>query len=77
MQSALLLHIVVCQSAIVLQLLAGKNKALLIRRDTFLVLNLGLDLLNRVGRLYIQRNRLARERLDEYLHFYLCRLLFL
>ena len=49
MQRALLLHIVVCQSASVLQLLAGEDQALLVRRNALLVLDLGLDLLNRVG----------------------------
>lgn len=60
MQRALLLHIVVCQSASVLQLLAGEDQALLIRRNALFVLNLGLDLLNRVGWLRVQSDGFAR-----------------
>lgn len=42
-QRALLLDVVVTQRAPVLELLAGKNETLLVRRDTLLVLDLGLD----------------------------------
>jgi hypothetical protein len=37
-------------------------------RPTFLVLNLCLDVLDRVGRFHLQRDRLARQGLDEDLH---------
>ena len=41
--------LVVTQSAAVLELLAREDQPLLVRRDALLVLNLGLDVLNRVG----------------------------
>jgi len=48
-EGRLLLDVVVGQSATVLQLLAGKDQALLVWRDTLLVLDLALDILNCVG----------------------------
>ena len=44
MQGRLLLDIVIRQGAAVLELLASKDKTLLVRRDALLVLNLRLDL---------------------------------
>jgi len=49
MQSAFLLDIVVGQCTTVLQLLAGEDEALLIRRDSFLVLDLRLDIVSKSG----------------------------
>ena len=49
-------------------MLAGEDKALLIRRDAFFVLNLGLDVVDGVGGLDFKRDGLAREGLDEDLH---------
>jgi len=49
-KSRFLLDVVVAQSATVLQLLSSKDETLLIRRNPFLVLNLGLDIVNGVGR---------------------------
>lgn len=60
-----LLDIVVAQSAAILKLLAGEDQALLVRRDAFLVLDLGLDIVDRVGRLDLKGDGLAREGLDE------------
>ena len=48
-QRALLLDVVVRERPAVLQLLAGKDQALLIRRDALFVLDLRLDVLDRVG----------------------------
>ncbi len=70
MERRLLLDIVISKRAAVLQLLAGKDEALLVRRYTFFVLNLLLHILNRVTRLHVQRNGLARERLHKDLHVY-------
>ena len=64
-QRGLLLDVVVAQGAPVLQLLARKDQALLVRRDALLVLDLGLHALNRVAGLHIESDGLARERLDE------------
>ena len=55
----------------ILQLLAGKDQPLLIGRDPFLVLDLGLDILDGVRGLHLEGDGLAREGLDEDLHFYL------
>jgi hypothetical protein len=59
MESRLLLNIVITQGASILELLSSKNQTLLIRRNALLVLNLGLDRINSVRRLYIERNSLA------------------
>jgi uncharacterized metal-binding protein len=49
MERRLLLDVVVSQRAPVLELLASENQTLLIRRNAFLVLDLGLHLLDRVA----------------------------
>ena len=48
MKGRLLLDIVVGESAAVLKLLAGEDQTLLIRRNTFLVLDLLLDVINAI-----------------------------
>jgi hypothetical protein len=63
-----LLDVVVGQGAAVFELLTRKDQTLLIRRDAFLVLNLRLDVVNRVRGLDFERDGFARERLDENLH---------
>jgi len=55
----LLLDVVVGQRAAVLQLLASEDQALLVGRDALLVLDLGLDVLDRVRRLDLERDRLT------------------
>merc|ERR1712232_1232380 len=64
----LLLDVVVREGPAVLELLPGEDQPLLVRRDPLLVLDLGLDVLDRVRRLDLERDRLARQRLDEDLH---------
>ncbi len=68
MESGLLLDVVVTQSATILELLSGKDKTLLIRGNTFLVLDLGLDVVNGVRRLDIKGDGLSSQGLDEDLH---------
>ena len=68
MERGLLLDVVVGERLVVLQLLAGEDETLLVRRNALLVLNLGLHRLNRVRGLNVECNRLARERLHEDLH---------
>ena len=68
MKSALLLDVVIRESTAILQLLASKDQALLVRRDTLLILDLLLHVVNRIRGLDFQRNRLARQGLDENLH---------
>lgn len=50
MESRFFLDIIVRQSPTVLELLASENQALLVRRDTFLVLNLALHIVDRIRR---------------------------
>jgi hypothetical protein len=61
----LLLDVVVAQRAAVLELLAGEDEALLVGRDALLVLDLLLDVVDRVARLDVECDGLAREGLDE------------
>lgn len=68
MQSRLLLDIVVGQSAAILQLLASENQTLLIRWNTLLVLNLGLETLDSIGGLDVKSDSLTGKGLDEDLH---------
>jgi len=68
MERGFLLDVVVGESSTVLELLTGEDEALLVGRDAFLVLDFGLDVLDRVGRLDFERDRLTRKGLDEDLH---------
>ena len=65
MQRGLLLDVVVGQRAAVLELLAGEDETLLVGGDALLVLNLGLDIVNRVRRLHLEGDGLASQSLDE------------
>jgi len=67
-ESRLLLDVVVRESSSVLQLLASEDQPLLIWGDTFLVLDLGLDVLNAVRGLDLEGDGLPSEGLDEDLH---------
>ena len=68
MEGGLLLDVVVGQSAAVLQLLASENQPLLVRGDSFLILDLLFDGSNHVRRLDIEGDGLARQGLEENLH---------
>merc|ERR1712100_204631 len=68
MESGLLLDVVIGEGSSILELLTGEDKSLLIWRNTFLVLDLGLDVLNGVGWLDIKGDGLTSEGLDEDLH---------
>jgi hypothetical protein len=61
MEGGLLLDVVVGQSAAVLELLAGEDQALLVRRDALLVLNLALNIVDSVGGLDLESNGLASD----------------
>ncbi|CAL1396275.1 unnamed protein product [Linum trigynum] len=68
-----LLNVVIGQSSAVFQLLPGENQALLIGRNPFLVLNLGLHIVHGVAALHLQSNRLPSQRFHEDLHLFSCR----
>ena len=68
MQRRLFLDVVIGECATVLELLAGEDEALLVGRDSFLVLNLRLYVVNGVRRFDLERDGLAGQRLHEDLH---------
>jgi len=67
-EGALLLDVVVAEGAAILKLLSGEDQALLIRGDSLLVLNLLLDIIDRIRGLDIKGDSLSSEGLDENLH---------
>ena len=67
-QGRLLLDVVVAESPAVLELLTSEDQALLVGGNTLLVLNLSLDVLDRVGSLDVESDSLAGESLNEDLH---------
>ncbi|XP_047252143.1 uncharacterized protein LOC124887024 [Capsicum annuum] len=68
MEGGLLLDVVVSKSSTILKLLSSKDQPLLVRRDTFLVLNLSLDIIDSVRTLNFKGNGLASEGLYKDLH---------
>jgi len=68
MKRGLFLDVVIRKSTSIFELLTSENQTLLLRWDSFLVLDLCLDVLNRVIRLDVQSDRLSRKGLDEDLH---------
>ena len=63
-----LLNVVVRKGSAVLELLSSEDESLLVWWDTFLVLDLGLDVLNGVSWLNIKSDGLSSQGLDEDLH---------
>jgi len=70
MEGALLLDVVVSKSVTILQLLTGKDKTLLIRGNTFLILDLSLHIVDAVSGLHLKGDSLTRQGLHENLHGY-------
>jgi len=68
MQSGFLLNVIITQSSAVLELFSGENQALLIRWNSLFILNLALDIVDRVARLDLERDGLSGQSLDEDLH---------
>jgi hypothetical protein len=54
-----LLDVVIAQGATVFELLASKDETLLVRRNTFLILNLALDIVNGIRGLDLKGDGLA------------------
>jgi len=67
-EGGLLLDVVVSKGAAILKLLPGEDQALLVRRDAFLVLDLGLDIVDGVAALDLEGDGLPRQGLHEDLH---------
>jgi len=67
-EGGLLLDVVVGEGPSVLELLASEDQPLLVWGDALLVLDLGLDVLDRVGWLNLEGDGLTSEGLDEDLH---------
>jgi len=67
-KSALLLDVVVGEGSSIFELLSSEDETLLIWRNSLLVLDLGLDVLDRVTGLNLEGDGLASQRLDENLH---------
>ena len=70
MKRRLLLNVVIGKGPAVLELLSSENEALLIRGDSLLVLNLGLHIIDGVGRLDLEGDGLAGKGLHKDLHGY-------
>jgi len=68
MEGRLLLDVVIGQSATIFQLLAGKDQTLLIRWDTFFVLDLCFDILDGVTWFNFEGDGLPSESFDKNLH---------
>ena len=59
------MDVVVRKSASILKLLSGEDQSLLVGGDSFLVLDLGLDIVDRIGGLHPKGDSLARKGFDE------------
>src|SRR5210317_394947 len=67
-QGRLFLDVIIRECTSILELFTSENESLLIRWNTLLVLDLSLDVIDRVRRLNLQSNRLPGECLYENLH---------
>ena len=68
MESGLLLDVVVGESPSILELFSSEDQPLLVWGNAFLVLDLGLDVLNAVRGLDLEGDGLASQGLDKDLH---------
>ena len=68
MERGLLLDVVVGKSTSILQLLSSKDESLLIGGNAFLILDLSLNIVDRVRWLHLKSDGLASESLDKDLH---------
>ena len=68
MEGGFLLDVVVRKGAAILELLSSEDESLLVGRDALLILDLGLNVVDRVRGLHLKSDGLASESLDEDLH---------
>merc|ERR1719232_1972752 len=68
MEGRFLLNVIVREGSAILELLSSEDQSLLLWRDSFLVLDLGLDIGDRVIGLDVQGDGLAGQSFDEDLH---------
>jgi len=68
MKGAFLLDVIIGEGTSIFELFSSKDKTLLIWRNSFLVLDLGFDIFNGVGRLNLEGDGFSSESLDEDLH---------
>lgn len=61
MKSGLFLNVVVTQGTTILELLSGKDQTLLVWGNSFLILDLGLDVIDGVGRFDLKSDGLASD----------------
>ena len=65
MEGGLLLDVIIRESATIFKLLAGEDQALLVRWNTLLILDLGLNIIDCIRGLDFKGDGLAREGLDD------------
>ena len=68
MESRFFLNVIVGEGSTVFELLSSEDESLLVGRDALLVLDLGLDVIDGIGRFDLQSDSLTGEGLDEDLH---------
>jgi len=68
MKGAFLLDVIIGEGTSIFELFSSKDKTLLIWGNSFLVLDLSLDIFNGVGRLNLEGDGFSSESLDEDLH---------
>ena len=66
MKGGFFLDVVVGEGAAILKLLASEDETLLVRRNAFLVLNLGLHVIDGIAGLDLKGDGLAGEGLDDW-----------
>jgi len=72
MQGRLLLYVIVAESSPVFELFSGKDESLLVRRNSFLVLDLLFDVFDGVARLAVEGDGFACEGFYKNLHCLWC-----
>merc|ERR1719491_1970301 len=70
MESGLLLDVVVGKGSAILELLSGEDQTLLIWRNSFLVLDPGLHVIDGISGFDVKSDRLASKGFHEDLHFF-------